>query len=133
MRGSVHPILATRYAAVVDDAQATARSAPPDDPDDWTNEQWIAWLNETDADAIADRNNPPATVAGRVVHSSAGQVLGQTMIGLAQAIYGPRRRAPIVIKASSEPDEDRAFSLHLDFDSPEDSTVVLHPDREPPA
>jgi hypothetical protein len=117
----------------VDDAHATARSVPPDDPDDWTNEQWIAWLNETDADAIADRNSPPATVAGRVVHSSAGQLLGQTMLGLAQAIYGPRaNKAPIVIKAPAEPEEDRAFDLHLDFDNPEDSTVVLRPDREPP-
>ena len=105
---------------------------PPDDPDDWTNEQWIAWLNETDADAIADRNSLPATVTGRVVHSSAGQLLGQTMIGLAQAIYGPRvNKAPIVIKASSEPEEDRAFTLHLDFDNPEDSTVALRPEREP--
>jgi hypothetical protein len=123
----------TRYAQIVDDVDATAPGVPPDDPDDWTSEQWIAWLNETDANAIADRNNPPATVAGRVVHSGAGQLLGQTMIGLAQAIYGPRQKAPIVMKANSEPESDRAFSLHLDFDNPEDSTVVLHPDRETPA
>ena len=117
----------------MDDAHAAARSLPPDDPDDWTNEQWIAWLNETDADAIAARNSPPATVAGRVVHSSAGQMLGQSMIGLARAIYGPRaNKAPIVVKANSEPEEDRAFTLHLDFENPEDSTVMLRPDREQP-
>jgi hypothetical protein len=115
----------------VDDADAAARALPPDDPDEWTSEQWIAWLNETDADAIADRNSPPATVAGRVVHSSAGQLLGQSMIGLAQAIYGRVHKAPIVIKAPSEPDEDRAIDLHLDFDNPEDSTVELHPGRKP--
>jgi hypothetical protein len=117
----------------VDDAHATARSVPPDDPDEWTSEQWIAWLNETDADRIAERNSPPATVVGRVVHSSAGQLLGQTMIGLAQAIYGPRAKAPVVIKAPSEPEDDRAFNLHLDFDNPEDSTVELRKDRELPA
>jgi len=117
----------------VDDAHATARSVPPDDPDEWTSEQWIAWLNETDADTIADRNSPPATVVGRVVHSSAGQLLGQSMIGLAQAIYGPRvNKAPIVIKAPSEPEEDRAFDLHLDFDKPEDSTVELRPGHKQP-
>ena len=117
----------------MDDAHANARRVPPIDPDDWTNEEWIAWLNETDADAIADRNSAPATVTGRVVHSNAGQLLGQSMIGLARAIYGPRANStPIVIKANSEPEEDRAFKLHLDFDNPEDSTVVLRPDREPP-
>jgi hypothetical protein len=117
----------------VDHAHASARALPPENPDDWSSEQWIAWLNETDADAIADRNSPPATVAGRVVHSNAGQLLGQSMIGLARAIYGPRaNKAPIVIKASSEPEEDRLLTLHLDFDNPEDSTVVLRPDREPP-
>jgi hypothetical protein len=117
----------------VDDAHATDRKVPPADPDEWTSEQWIAWLNETDADAIADRNRPPATAVGRVVHSSAGQLLGQTMIGLAQAIYGRVNKAPIVIKAASEPDEDRAFNLHLDFHHPEDSTVELRLHREPPA
>jgi len=118
----------------VDDASAASRSVPPDDPDAWTSEQWIAWLNETDADTLADRDRPPATVAGRVVHSSAGQLLGQSMIGLARAIYGARaNKAPILIKASSEPEEDRAFTLHLDFDNPEDSTVVLRPDHEPPS
>ena len=37
----------------MDDTHATPQSVPPDDPDEWTSEQWIAWLNETDADALA--------------------------------------------------------------------------------
>ena len=46
------------------------------------------------------------------------------MIG-GRALNGP------LVKAPSEPDEDRAIDLHLDFDNPEDSTVELHRGRKP--
>jgi hypothetical protein len=119
---------------LVEDFDAATSGLPPADPDEWTNEQWIAWLNETDANTLADRNRPPVTVAGRVVHSGAGQVLGQTMMGLARAIYGPREnKPPIIAQANSDPEKDRPFSLNLDFDHPSDSTVVLHPDPQQPS
>lgn len=59
---------------------------PPADPDDWTDEQWIEWLNKTgttDAEDVAR----PVTALGRIAHSSGGSVLGQAMLGMATAIY----------------------------------------------
>jgi hypothetical protein len=115
----------------VDDPAPSDREAPPADADDWTDEQWIEWLKATDADTAAAPNLPPATVAGRVVHSTGGQVLGQSMLGLAQAIYGrPEQKVVIVAAANGEPDTDRPFDLHLDADHPDEAFVVLKP--EPP-
>ena len=106
---------------------------PPADPDDWTDEQWIEWLNATDADAAAARVLPPATVAGRVVHSTGGQMLGITMLGVAQAIYGPRVNKPAIVReAPSEPENDQSMVVHLDFDHPEQSYAVLRPESHPP-
>ena len=77
--------------------------------------------------------NPPATTAGRVVHSTGGQLLGQTMLGLARAIYGPPDD-PLVIVASAngEPETDQGFAVHLDPDHPERSVVVFRSELEDP-
>jgi hypothetical protein len=117
----------------VDHLDPADRAAPPADADDWTDEQWIEWLKATDADATAEHGLPPATLAGRVVHSTGGQVLGLSMLGLAQAIYGQRdEKVVIVAEANSEPEKDRPFDLHLDADHPEQSFVVLKPPSSPP-
>lgn len=103
---------------------------PPADPNDWTDEQWIEWLKATDADS--DRAHPPATVAARVAHSTGGQLLGITMLGLSQAIYGQRNDKPaIVLEASSEPEEDDVVTVHLDFDHPEQSVAIIRPGSPP--
>lgn len=101
-------------------------AAPPADPDDWTDEQWIAWLKATDAEAELESDSHPTTQMGRAVHSSGGQVLGQAMLGMAQAIYGRKQDdVAIVAEGPSEPDEDEPFTLKLDPDHPERSTVTF--------
>jgi hypothetical protein len=99
---------------------------PPVDPEDWTDEQWILWLKATDADARAEGNAPPVTSVGRIVHSTGGQMLGQAMLGMANAIYGPKDdEIVIVAEGDSEPDSDEPFTIHLDPDHPERSSVVF--------
>lgn len=101
---------------------------PPVDPEDWTDEQWLLWLKATDADAQAEGDAPPVTPVGRIAHSTGGQLLGQAMLGMANAIYG-RRDDEIVIVAEgdSEPERDEPFTVHLDPDHPERSSVVFRP------
>jgi hypothetical protein len=106
-----------------------ARSlTPPSDPEQWTDEQWLTWLKTTDAEAEAERGAPPATAAGRLTHTRGAQALGQTMLGMAWAIYGRRDdEVAIVVQANSRPEEDQPLVVHLDSDHPERSYVVVKP------
>ncbi|MDA8309153.1 MAG: hypothetical protein M0Z46_00785 [Actinomycetota bacterium] len=103
---------------------------PPADPDDWTDEQWIEWLEQTDAAAEGQDVQRPVTALGRLAHSSPGSVLGQAMLGMATALYG-REQSKIVIVAegSSQPDTDKPFDVHLDHEHPERSVVVFRSQR----
>lgn len=104
--------------------------APPSDPEAWTDEQWIAWLKATDDDP--SEPSGPVTPGARIVRSSGGQVLGQTMLALAHAIYG-RRDDDIVVVAEGpgEGGEDEPYTVHVDRDHPERSTVVFRDVPEP--
>ncbi|MGC1419593.1 MAG: hypothetical protein WA786_05695 [Acidimicrobiales bacterium] len=96
---------------------------PPSDPEAWSDEQWIAWLVATDAAAL---EAVPASVAERIVRSSAGQMLGQAMLGLAQVFYGPKEEEVIIVaEGNSDPYDDEPFAVRLDPDHPEHSTIVF--------
>lgn len=98
---------------------------PPHDPEDWTDDQWIAWLEKTD-DAAAKGAPGPVTPLGRITHSTGGSVLGHAMLGMASALYGPERsEIVIVVEGSSQSDDDEPFAVHLDPDHPERSVVVF--------
>ncbi len=98
---------------------------PPTDPDDWTDEQWIEWLEKTDATDPEDVARP-VTALGRIAHSSPGSVLGQAMLGMANALYGREENKIVVVAdGSSQPDEGKPFSVHLDPEHPEQSVVVF--------
>ena len=107
---------------------------PPADPNEWTDEQWIAWLKATD-DAAADASDERfSTVMKRVVDSTPGRVLGQAMLGLSQAIYGRHDDiVTIVVEGSGETLDDEPFAVRLDPDHPERSSVVFKakPDSSP--
>jgi hypothetical protein len=107
---------------------------PPADPEEWTDEQWIDWLKATDASAGGQSDARPATLGGRVAHSSGGQVLGQAMLGMAYAMYGRRDdEVVIVAEGDAEPEKDEPFTVHLDPDHPERSAVVFRQTSEPPS
>lgn len=100
---------------------------PPDDPDEWSDDQWLAWLEETDAGADEDvtAGEHPRVVA-RWRDRPSATVLGAAMLGLRDAIYGhPGDEVVIVQDASGDPPDDDAPVVHLDPEHPERSEVVV--------
>ena len=98
---------------------------PPVNANEWSDEQWIDWLKATDATEGSPDETVPATKAGRITHSAGGQALGSAMIGLARVIYGSRREEPAIVVESGEPDDEGPFSLHLNFEQPDQSYIRL--------
>jgi hypothetical protein len=99
---------------------------PPSDPEEWSDEQWIAWLRATDGAGDAPESHPPVTVGSRLAHSAGGSVLGEAMLALSQAMYGRRDDEVVIVVdggAADAPDVD--YELHLDPDHPERSSVVF--------
>jgi len=100
---------------------------PPEDPEQWTDQQWIDYLKATDDE---DEPELPVTPMGKVTRSSGGQVLGQAMLGMANAVFGRHDDEVVVVEEGpSGPGDDEPFTVRLDPDHPERSTVVV---RRPP-
>src|SRR4051812_3521646 len=93
---------------------------PPDDADEWSDEQWIEWLHATEGDvAVDDRAFAPR------LSSSAGVVLGAAMMGLQKGMYGDVEKPEIVIEVPAKGRDD-GQEVDLDPDDPSASTVVIH-------
>jgi hypothetical protein len=92
---------------------------PPDDPDDWSEEQWITYLHDTEFDAPADQR----AFAPRL-DSPASHVVGAAMTGLFNVIYGEQAKPDVVIEAEANGKDD-GMKIDLDPDDPSASTVVL--------
>jgi hypothetical protein len=102
---------------------------PPLDADDWSDDQWLAWLKATDGE-YTDEIAPPS-VASRVVHSTGGQMLGQAMMGLAIAMYGPKQEEVIIVaEGDGEPNEDEPFRVQLNPDQPGKSIITFKHESE---
>lgn len=97
---------------------------PPDDPQDWSDEQWLDWLAEGDAEAAA-AGDVPSSAAPRRERGAVATVMGAAMLGMAEAIYGPRDEAAEVVQAAGGPPDDDWLDLTLDPDHPEDSVAVV--------
>ncbi len=99
-------------------------AGPPEDPESWTDAQWLQWLRATDD--VATNEYEPPTLSERAANSTIGVVLGQAMIGMARAIYG-RHEEDLVIVADGEGPlhGDEPFTVHLDFEHPERSSVAF--------
>lgn len=96
---------------------------PPADPEQWTDEQWLAWLAETEPGP--DEAEQPRVVARWRDRPAAG-VLGAAMLGLRDAIYGrPDDEVVIVADAPGDPPGDDDPVVRLDPDHPERSEVVV--------
>lgn len=101
---------------------STVDEQPPDDPDDWTEDQWREWL----ANAPTDPESGQAHPLTRAVHSSGGTVLGSAMLGLDQAIFGEKAKAEVVAEAEADGQDDG--DIELDLDDPAASRITLHRD-----
>jgi len=98
---------------------------PPEDPDDWSDEEWLVWLSSTDAD-VASEAGPVPSRAGRG-RSRSARLVYAGMFGLHEAIYGPQEQVTIVEEADGQPDEPEGVEVHLEPDDPDASTVVVRP------
>jgi hypothetical protein len=113
-------------------ADETPQEGPPLDPEDWTDDQWIEWLKKTDVVDAEDAARP-VTALGRITRSAGGSVLGQAMLGLANALYGrDDNEVVIVAEGSAQPDEEKPFAVRLDPEHPERSVVVFRTQRPNP-
>jgi hypothetical protein len=103
---------------------------PPEDPELWTDQQWIDYLKATDDEDEPER---PVTPMGKVTRSSGGQVIGQAMLGMANAVFGRNDDEVVVVEEGpSGSGDDEPFTVRLDPDHPERSTVVVRRPTPPP-
>ena len=92
---------------------------PPEDPDDWTEEEWREWL----ANAPEDPDTGKAHPLSRATHSSGGIALGAAMLGLDQAIFGEKPKVEVVAEAEAAGDDDG--DIDLDEADPSASRITL--------
>lgn len=97
----------------------------PDDPEDWTDEEWLAWLAQ--GDVVVDELARDQAAPRRSRKEGLGaKMLAASMRGLQEAIYGPKDEPAIVVQASGDPPDD-GLDVRLDPDHPEQSVVVVRP------
>src|ERR1700691_5193895 len=106
----------------MDQSASDGPDQPPRDPDDWSDEQWLAWLEATDTGG--DPGTGPRLAQWRT--PPVGSVLGAAMLGLHDAIYGRTdNEVAIVQEAGGDPPDEDLHDIHLDPDHPERSQVVV--------
>jgi hypothetical protein len=103
---------------------------PPSDPEDWTDEEWQAYLQATadEADLGGDGADEGAVGYRKLRRSAGGAVIGAAMLGIEQAIYGERPKEEVVMEAESD-DPNRDGSL-FDPEDPRGATISLAPDAD---
>jgi hypothetical protein len=95
--------------------------APPLDPDDWTDEQWMEWLRANETTADDDRR-----VYAPKLSSPVSTVVGAAMMGLQKGIYGDIEKPEVVIEIDASGQDD-GVKVVLDPDDPSQSTIVVRP------
>ena len=95
---------------------------PPGDADDWSEEEWRAWLAQAPPDPDTGRAHPLT----RATSSPGGTVLGAAMLGLQQAMYGERPKVEVVAEADA--DGLDLGEVDLDTADPSSSRLTLRPD-----
>jgi hypothetical protein len=100
---------------------------PPANPEEWSDEQWLAWLGEVDEQADPDERAPRLA---RWRERPSTHVLGAAMLGLRDAMYGrPEDEVIVVRDASGDPPGGDEPELRLDPEHPERSQVVVRHGR----
>jgi len=99
-------------------------AVPPGDPDAWSEDEWLAWLADVDAEAAPEPTGHPV----RRRESLGVSLMGAAMLGMHRAIYGERDdEIVMVVDADGEPPEPEALEVHLDPEDPDASTVTVRP------
>ena len=94
--------------------------SPPDDPEDWSDEQWIEYLDATDPEEALDSlitDSDPVTVMGKLSKTGSGQVLGTLMTTVGEIFYGEKNKPSIVEEAPGDSEDERVHRIELDSES----------------
>lgn len=95
---------------------------PPHDPEMWSHEQWIAWLNSTQPEGDVDEAMP----RGSRSRSMGATVLGAGMLGLQQAIFGPPDEPDVVVVvADGDGHDDEEMKIDFIPGEPRATSVEL--------
>lgn len=97
----------------------------PDDPQDWTDEEWLAWLAA--GDVVVDEAPLPPPGRPSLKDGLGAKMLAASMRGLHDAMYGPKDEPAVVIEASGDPPTDDPLDVHLDPDDPGRSVARVRP------
>lgn len=101
---------------------------PPENPEDWTDEEWLAWLAAGDLLGPGDEPGRPDPSRRPTLRDGIGaKMLAAGMRGLNDAIYGPKDEPAIVIDAAGDPPDPEGLDVQLDPDHPDQSVVVVRP------
>jgi len=104
---------------------------PPDDAESWSDEQWLAWLEDVDAESSPEPQGHPV----RPSRSLPAAMMGAAMLGMHRVIYGDTEPViQMVIEADGDPEAPEKLEVHLDHQDPDASTVTVRPwvDEEGP-
>ncbi len=126
------PVGAPGTVNEVDGPEPSDHGGPPEDPESWTDEQWISWLEATDdPDGL---NDGASRAPRRWSRGRPASMLGAAMLGLHDIIYGPHDNEIVIVSDSGgDPPGDDLPEVHLDPDHPERSEVIVrHHPPEPP-
>jgi hypothetical protein len=85
-------------------------------------------FEEPSDDEFADDEHAPATPIQRFEQSAAGAVFAAGLLGLRDALEGPKKEeVQVVTDWSGDPPFTDPYVLRLDPDHPEDSIVMVRP------
>jgi hypothetical protein len=90
---------------------------PPTNPEDWSDEQWIAYLKATDLlqDDGCFEEFSPVTRMSRIARTTGGRMVGVAMRTLDEIIYGHRDQ-PAAVAESPDKGLENDFEVELDLD-----------------
>jgi len=112
----------------MDQPEPSGPGGPPENPESWSDEQWIAWLQSTD-DPDA-RDGPGAAAPRHWSRRRPASMLGAAMLGMHEVLYGRRDdEIAIVVDAGGDPPGGDVPEVHLDPDHPERSEVIVRGDH----
>jgi hypothetical protein len=112
----------------MDGPERSDPGGPPEDPESWTDEEWLSWLEATDDPDEADLSGTGGRRPWNRRRSAS--MLGAAMLGLHELIYGRKDdEIVIVADAGGDPPGDDQPQVHLDRDHPERSEVVVRHHR----
>lgn len=84
--------------------------------------------DEFDDDAFDDEEHAPPTPIQRFERSATGMILSAGLLGLRDALEGPKKEeVQVVSDWSGDPPFTDPYVLHLDPEHPEDSIVMVRP------